>query len=186
VGCGAGTRDTPGRPNLTRVLIGDPAQAGGSDDHGEPAVILETNLDDLDPRLLPGVLSSLLAAGAADAWLTPILMKKGRPAYTLAVLARPDQAPGLREVIVNQTSTLGVRTTAAAKWALPRLSVEVAVPGGSVAIKIAHQDGTIIRATPEFADVARIATARGVAEQRVLAEAQAAAEAAGLAPGAPV
>ena len=185
IGCGAGTRDTPGRPNLTRVLVGDLAEAGG-DDHGEPTVIMEANLDDLDPRLWPGVLSSLLDAGAADAWLIPILMKKGRPAYTLSVLIRPDQAAEVRELIMERTSTLGVRTTAAAKWALPRGYLDVPVTGGSVTIKIAHRDGVIVRATPEFADVARVATARGIAEQRVLVEATASAEAVGLVPGAPV
>ena len=184
VGCGAGTRDTPGRPNLTRVLVGD--LAGADDDHhGEPAMIMEANVDDLDPRLWPGILSSLLGAGAADAWLVPVLMKKGRPGYTLSVLARPDQAPALRDVIMDRTSTLGVRTSPAAKWALPRRWIDVAVAGGSVAIKIAHRDGVIVRATPEFGDVARVAAELGVAEQRVLAEAQAAAVAAGLVPGAP-
>ena len=185
VGCGAGTRDTPGRPNLTRVLIGDRAEAD-ADDHGEPAMIMEANVDDLDPRLWPGVLSSLLAAGAADAWLVPILMKKGRPGYTLSVLARPDQAAELRNVIMDRTSTLGVRTTPAAKWALPRHWIDVAVTGGTVPIKIASQNGVIVRATPEFGDVARVAAASGMAEQQVLAEAQGAAAAAGLVPGAPV
>ena len=185
VGCGAGTRDTPGRPNLTRVLIGDRAEAD-ADDHGEPVMIMEANVDDLDPRLWPGVLSSLLAAGAADAWLVPILMKKGRPGYTLSVLARPDQAAELRNVIMDRTSTLGVRTTPAAKWALPRHWIDVAVTGGTVPIKIASQNGVIVRATPEFGGVARVAAASGMAEQQVLAEAQAAAAAAGLVPGAPV
>ena len=129
VGCGAGTRDTPGRPNVTRVLIGDRADADADDD-GEPAMIMEANVDDLDPRLWPGVLSSLLAAGAADAWLVPILMKKGRPGYTLSVLARPDQATELRGVIMDRTSTLGVRTRSAAKLALPRRWIDVAVAGG--------------------------------------------------------
>ncbi len=184
VGCGAGTRDTAGRPNLTRVLIGTPADTDSAD-HGEPAVIIQTNVDDLDPRLWPGVLSSLLESGAADAWLAPILMKKGRPAYTLSVLARPDQAPALRDVIMDRTSTLGVRISPAAKWALPRRWVGVQITGGTVAIKIASRNGTIVRATPEFGDVARVASASGVAEQRVLAEAQTAAEAAGLVPGAP-
>ena len=89
-------------------------------------------------------------------------------------------------MILEQTSTLGVRTSAAAKWALPRGYLDVPVTGGSVTIKIAHRDGVIVRATPEFADVARVATARGIAEQRVLVEATASAEAVGLVPGAPV
>ena len=184
-GAGAGTRDTPGRPNLTRVLVGTRPAATGND-HGEPAVIIEANVDDLDPRLWPGVLASLLAAGAADAWLTPMIMKKGRPAYTLGVLGRPDQAAQLRSVIFSQTSSIGVRVRDAAKFALPRGWVEVTVPGGSVAIKIAVRKGLISQLEVEFDDVARLAAHRGVAERVVLREAQTAADHAGLVIGAPV
>jgi len=184
-GAGAGTRDTPGRPNLTRVLVGTRAAATGND-HGEAAVIIEANVDDLDPRLWPGVLASLLAAGAADAWLTPMIMKKGRPAYTLGVLGRPDQAARLRNVIFSQTSSIGVRVRDAAKFALPRGWVEVTVQGGSVAVKIAVRKGLISQLEVEFDDVTRLAAQRGVAERVVLREAQIAADHAGLAIGAPV
>ena len=149
-------------------------------------MIIEANVDDLDPRLWPGVLASLLAAGAADAWLTPMIMKKGRPAYTLGVLGRPDQAAQLRNVIFSQTSSIGVRVRDAAKFALPRGWVEVTVPGGSVAIKIAVRKGLISQLEVEFDDVARLAAHRGVAERVVLREAQTAADHAGLVIGAPV
>ncbi len=183
-GAGAGTRDVPGRPNVTRVLVGE--RTASPADGGEPAVVMEANVDDLDPRLWPGVLARLLAAGAADAWLMPIMMKKGRPAYTLGVLGRPDQADELREVIFAQTSTLGVRARPATKFALPRGWVEVAVEGGSVAVKVAHRGGLISQVEVEFDDVAQVAAGRGVAERVALLQARAAADRAGLIIGAPV
>jgi len=181
-GAGAGTRDSPGRPNLTRVLIGRRAETG--DDGGESAVVLEANVDDFDPRLWPSVLTSLIGAGAADAWLVPIIMKKGRPAHTLAVLARPDQSASLRALMMDQTSTIGVRETQVSRAALPRGWVDLEVEYGSVAIKVAHRDGVIWQATPEFDDLDRLAARHGVPVQRVLDQCRAAMPPAGLVSGA--
>nr|WP_296073349.1 nickel pincer cofactor biosynthesis protein LarC [uncultured Actinoplanes sp.] len=178
-GTGAGTRDTPQRPNVVRVVVG---RTGGHRDD-EEVVLLEANVDDLDPRLWPGVLAGLLDAGAADAWLVPILMKKGRPAHTLSVLCSPDAAPAVREKIFRETSTLGVRSSARRRTALARTFVPVTVDGTTVAIKIGHRDGVIVQAMPEFADVAELARASGAAERVALARATAAATAAGLLPG---
>ena len=138
---------------MTRVLIGTTAGIP-TVDHGEPAVIIRPNVGAFfDPRLWPGVLSSLLEAGAADAWLAPILMKKGRPAYALSVLARPDQAPALRDVIMDWTSTLGVTDRPAAMGPCPARWVGVQVTGGTVAIKIASRNWTMVR-QPGVGDVA--------------------------------
>jgi len=187
VGVGAGTRDTVGTPNVVRVLLGRPGRqdAGGGDGggNGEAMLVLEANVDDWDPRLWPGVLSELLAGGAADAWLTPILMKKGRPAHTLSVLARPEQASALREVMLRQTSTIGIRQGSWQRFALPRIFVTVDVTGGSVAIKVAHRGGVIVRATPEFDDVTVAASVAALPPSTVLAESIAAAWRAGLRPG---
>ena len=123
LGSGAGTKDTPGRPNITRVIIGEPTSR-----HHDPvstAVVLEANVDDLDPRLWPGVLTRLLSDGASDAWLTPILMKKGRPAHTLNVLCQPDLADGLRQVIYAETTTLGIRQHTVRKHAALRGFAEI-------------------------------------------------------------
>ena len=108
VGLGAGSKDFEGHANVTRVLIGEPTKINNSQS-GDPAVLLEANVDDLDPRLWPGVLADLMGGGASDAWLVPITMKKGRPAHTLCVLAHPSAAAGLRELILTRTSTIGVR-----------------------------------------------------------------------------
>jgi pyridinium-3,5-bisthiocarboxylic acid mononucleotide nickel chelatase len=183
-GSGAGSKDTAGRPNLTRVLIGRETPA--ADRGGELAVLLETNIDDFDPRLWPAVLGRLITAGAADAWLTPILMKKGRPAHTLSVLARPDQSEELRDLILSNTSSIGVRRIDVDKWALPRGWIDVSVGDQALAVKISHRDGVILQVTPEFDELDQAAADQLVPPQLLLEEARAAAGAAGLYPGAPV
>jgi uncharacterized protein (TIGR00299 family) protein len=192
IGVGAGGRDVPGRPNVVRVLLGHRSAAAGS--AGVPgaaavpeaAVVLEANVDDLDPRLWPGVLAGLLEAGASDAWLVPIVMKKGRPAHTLTVLCEPGRAATLRARIFSGTTTLGVRESDRRKVMLARYFAEVALPGGTVAVKVGHADGVITQVMPEFEDVAALARAQGRPERLVLLEAIGAAAAAGLVPGRPV
>ncbi len=179
VGIGAGSRDDPGRPNVVRLIVGEVTAAAGSAE----AWVLEANVDDLDPRLWPGVLSTLMAAGADDAWLTPILMKKGRPAHTLHVLAGAEALARLRELVFDLVPTLGMRETPTKKHVLDRSWVEVVVDGGPVRIKLGHRSGRIITATPEFSDVAAVAEASGATERSVLARANAAAAAAGLTVG---
>ena len=186
-GSGAGTRDVPGRPNVTRVLVGERDESAATvAPVGTPAAVIEANVDDLDPRLWPGVITRLLAAGAQDAWLVPIVMKKGRPAHTLHVLCAPDAAPRLREMIFAQTSTFGVRQATTAKFMLPRTWVDVQVDDQPVSVKISHDGHKIIRVTPEFDAVAGLASRTGRPELAVMEAAAAAAAAAGLVPGAPV
>lgn len=182
VGTGAGGRDPAGYANVLRILVGDPAevlpateQRGSARPTGE--VVIEANVDDLDPRLWPGVIDALLAAGASDAWLSPITMKKGRPAYTLHALVPPAAAAGVRRAIFEQTSTIGLREHAVDKHALPREVVSVDVDGQVVAVKLARLDGEIVNVQPEWEDVARAAGALGRPANDVLAAAQAAAHA---------
>jgi pyridinium-3,5-bisthiocarboxylic acid mononucleotide nickel chelatase len=183
-GAGAGSKDRPERANITRVIIGTPA-AQPPLAARESAAVLEANVDDLDPRLWPEVLARLMAAGASDAWLTPILMKKGRPAHTLSVLCPPEDADRLQEVILAETSTLGVRRSDWSKYALERSWVEIEMTGGRVRIKIGHRDGMIVQATPEFGDILALGAGTDRAPQLVLALAQAAAVERGLVAGAP-
>jgi uncharacterized protein (DUF111 family) len=180
VGSGAGGRDTPGRANVVRVLVGVLTAA----EPAEPMMMLETNVDDLDPRLWPGVLAGLLADGAADAWLVPIVMKKGRPAHTLSVLCRPQRAGVLRERMLRDTSTLGVREQVLHRYAVPRTFVDIELDGGTIAVKVAHRDGVITQVMPEFDDVAAAARRLERPERLVLQQAAAAATAAGLVVGA--
>lgn len=113
-------------------------------------------------------------------------MKKGRPAHTLHVLATPERARALREVIFTHTTTIGVRSTVVAKTALSRTWVGVELLGGTVPIKVAHRAGAIVSATPEFEDVAALAAATGQPVRAVLARASAAAAQAGLESGAAI
>jgi uncharacterized protein (TIGR00299 family) protein len=179
VGVGAGARDVPGRANVVRAVLGTVQH--------EPAAdrmwLLETNVDDLDPRVWPDVLSRLLEAGAADAWLVPILMKKGRPAHTLCVLAHDAGRDALREAMFTLTPTLGVRESPVSRTALERDWRTVAVSGGSVRIKLGLRGGRIVTATPEYDDAEALAQHHGVPVRQVLDEAGAAAAAIGLGPG---
>jgi pyridinium-3,5-bisthiocarboxylic acid mononucleotide nickel chelatase len=174
VGVGAGGRDPEELPNVVRLVLGEPV--AGADDAA--AVVLETNVDDLDPRLWPGVLEELLAAGASDAWLTPILMKKGRAAHTLAVLCRPDAVPAVRAAVFATTSTIGLRTVAVGKVALDRSAEAVEVLGGRVGVKVARDGGRVVNVSVEFDDVAALARERGVPVKEALRAATAAAAAA--------
>ncbi len=183
VGVGAGTTDVPDHPNVVRVVLGDRGDRPAQPDDPVIMSVLETNVDDMDPRVWPTVLASLLDAGAADAWLVPIVMKKGRPAHTLAVLAPVHLRDALRRLIFELTSTIGVREVAVTRIALDRFWVPLPVPGGQVRLKVAHRGGEVLHATPEFDDAAEVAAERSIPVRRVLEEAVAAAEREGFVPG---
>ncbi|GII22628.1 nickel pincer cofactor biosynthesis protein LarC [Planosporangium mesophilum] len=184
VGVGAGTRDVPGRANVVRVVVGEPESGWPPEDAAEDAVVLRANVDDLDPRVWPGVLATLLDAGASDAWLVPILMKKGRPAHTLHVLAPPERTDRLRDLMFTHTTTLGVRESPVRKTALDRCVLEVAVGDGHLPVKVGHRDDVIVSATPEYEDAAAMAARTGTPLREVLRQADAAARRAGLVQGA--
>jgi uncharacterized protein (DUF111 family) len=168
VGIGAGGRDPDTHANVLRLLVGTaPTEPVAS------ALLLETNIDDLDPRLWPNVLAALLQAGASDAWLSPILMKKGRPAHTLHALVRTDRAAAVRAELFRQTSTIGLREIAIGKTELEREMRTVSVDGHQVHVKLALDAGRLVNAQPEYDDVVRAATATGRPVKDVLAEAAA-------------
>lgn len=174
-GVGAGTRDPAGIANVLRLVLGD-GQPDGPRAAVATELVLETNVDDLDPRLWPGVLAALLAAGAADAWLTPVLMKKGRPAHRLSVLVAAAHAPAVREVVFRETSTLGLREHAVAKHALERAQLTVDVAGQSVRVKLGLLAGEVVNVMPEWEDVAAAAAVLARPAKQVLREAHAAAQ----------
>src|SRR6476659_3914961 len=174
IGVGAGGRDPEGHANVLRLLVGAATDPGGA---AAPPLLVETNVDDLDPRVWPAVIAALLQAGASDAWLTPILMKKGRPAHTLSVLVAADRAAAVRAEIFRQTSTIGLREQPLGKHALEREMVAVEIDGQPVAVKLARHDGVLVNAQPEYDDVARAAAALGRPVLDVLNDAVAASRA---------
>lgn len=168
VGVGAGGRDPDEVANVLRLVLGEPLALPAE------LLVLEANVDDLDPRVWPAVLQDLLDAGALDAWLTPILMKKGRPAHTLAVLCRPALAERLRAGIFAGTSTLGVRAHPVQRSALEREQVGIDVDGQPVRLTLGRSGGQVVTVTAEWEDVDAAARALRRPAQQVLQQAQAA------------
>ena len=164
IGYGAGTRDVA-IPNVLRVTMGLWNETVGNGNSGsavERLLFLECNLDDLNPEIMPYVLEKLLAAGALDAWLQPVIMKKGRPAQTLKVLCSPEQRQVMEQIMFTQTTTLGVRAYFVERTALERRWKTVQTPWGEVRVKEGLLDGKVVNAVPEFEDCKKIAEANGV------------------------
>jgi hypothetical protein len=128
----------------------------------EHLTLLSTNIDDMNPEWLPAVMDRLLAAGARDVWLTPILMKKGRPAHTLSALADPAAVPALREIVYTHTTSLGIRQEPTDRHRLTRETVTVDTAWGSIRMKIATLPDGEWRASPEYEDCRRLSEARDV------------------------
>ena len=162
IGYGAGTRDVA-IPNVLRINVGTLQEAvdRGENISAESLLVLECNLDDVNPEILPYVLDKLLTAGALDAWLQPIVMKKGRPAQNLKVLCRPKQQKDLQQILFQETTTLGVRAYPVQRTALERRWKTVQTPWGDVRVKEGLMCGKVINAVPEFEDCKRIAEASG-------------------------
>jgi pyridinium-3,5-bisthiocarboxylic acid mononucleotide nickel chelatase len=167
VGYGAGTRPGERVPNLVRVLLGE-TEADAPEDS---ILRIEANIDDATPEQLGFAMERLLAAGALDVYHAPIQMKKGRPAVLLSVLAAPADAERLADMVLAETTTLGVRVTPCARRVLPRRIETVRLAGGDVRIKVATLPDGTERAAPEYDDCARVARETG----RPLAEIQEAA-----------
>jgi uncharacterized protein (TIGR00299 family) protein len=172
VGYGAGSARLD-FPNVVRVVIGeaDPSATAAADTVSGSELVLETNVDDLNPELYAYVLERLFAAGAQDAWLTPIVMKKGRPAVTISVLASPSREEAIRQVLFRETGTLGIRSSVVDKQALEREWVEVATRNGLVRVKIGRLEGTTVTVAPEFEDCVKVAREAGVPAREVYEEA---------------
>lgn len=163
IGYGLGTADPKeGRPNALRMVLGE-ADAAAAVRPGEPLLVVEATVDDLSPELAPHLLERLLAAGARDAFLAPVVMKKGRPGVTVTALAAPDRRRAVVETLFAESTTLGVRVTEAVRETLERRAVPVETPWGPVTVKLGLAgDGSIVNRAPEFEECRKLAESAGV------------------------
>ena len=167
IGYGFGTMTLPW-PNALRVWLGI-ATEDGADGHGE--LLLETNLDDMNPQFFELLTERLFAAGALDVWLTPITMKKGRPATTVSVLCGAARRRDLEHVLIEQSTTLGVRASAVERVKAARRTETVATRWGDVRLKLRGWNGRIIDVTPEYDDCLALARAHDLPLREVWNEA---------------
>jgi pyridinium-3,5-bisthiocarboxylic acid mononucleotide nickel chelatase len=158
VGYGAGRVALRHAPNLLRAVVGELEGAGGAGD----VELLEANLDDAPGELLGAAVERLLAAGALDAWLEPVTMKKGRGAYKICALVRLDYRERLARLLMRETGTLGVRHHRVGRTVAERRLVEVELPYGTCKVKVGSLDGEDFVAAPEYADAARLARETGL------------------------
>ena len=174
VGVGAGSREYPGLPNVVRAFVGSAADPAGTPQTGN--VVVESNVDDLDPRVLPVVIARLLESGALDAYVTPLVMKKGRPGHLITVVAPEQAVETVVDLILRETSSLGCRTYPVTKYHLQRRMETVATPWGPVPVKVAIAGNAALRRVPEFEACAELARTAGVPVRDVLAAAGGAVE----------
>jgi uncharacterized protein (TIGR00299 family) protein len=167
-GYGAGGCETPGQPNLLRLLVGEESSEAAT----EAIAVIETVIDDCNPQLLSYVSELLLAAGAWDVYRVSVQMKKGRAGVQMTVLCRPDLVPALQGILFRETTTIGLRWRLENKVALTREFVEVETSLGKVQIKIASlPSGKIANAAPEYEDCRKIAAEHSIPLKQVMEEA---------------
>lgn len=170
VGYGAGTRNLE-IPNVLRATLGAVEEV-----KNHALTVAECNIDDMSGEVWPYVQEKLMAAGALDAWITPIIMKKGRPAQMLSVLMHPQDLPVLEKIILTETTTLGMRYYDVARHCSERSFIDVELPQGSVKVKFSQAGGQILNIAPEFEDCRKLAEASKMPLKKIMQMAAAAAE----------
>ena len=173
IGYGAGTRDLDDRPNVLRLMLGRERLTLDTDTMLE----ISANIDDLNPQIYDHVMDRLFAAGARDVTLTPTIMKKGRPAITLSVIADPANRDTLAKIIFTETTTIGLRYHPISRLKLSREIKEVETQYGKIRVKISGGHGNAITITPEYEDCRRLAAQLNIPLRTILDEARASARA---------
>ena len=174
IGYGSGEKDLPDRANVLRAVIGEAAEVH-QDAGGGAVFVAEANIDDMCGELFPPLVSALLEAGALDAWLTPILGKKGRPAQVVSALCAEDTLRAVTDAMIVHSTTLGVRWRMAERRVLERRFALADTEWGPVRVKIGIGGGTQNSASPEFEDCRKLAEAHGVPVRHIYEAALAAA-----------
>jgi uncharacterized protein (TIGR00299 family) protein len=165
VGYGAGERDHPDRPNVLRVLIGQGADGALTD----RVVMIECEIDDMNPQIFGVVMDRLYAAGALEVFYAPVQMKKNRPGTLVTVIAPPSRRRQVAEVIFHETTTIGLRYYEVDRECLAREVVSVETKIGAVRVKVSTRDGRVMNAVPEFEDCAALAAAHNLPVKEVQA-----------------
>lgn len=166
---GAGNKDLPGQPNVLRLMIGEPVSAYEED----TSIVIESNIDDMNPQLYGHLIDTLMSKGAHDVYLTPIIMKKGRPAILLSVLTDKPKSAEILDTIFRETTSIGVRIQEVGRKKLNREVREIETSYGKIRIKISKRVDEIMTVTPEYEDCRKLADEKQVPLKTVMDEAKA-------------
>jgi uncharacterized protein (TIGR00299 family) protein len=166
-GYGIGQKNNPARPNILRVFL---AETVDREETGHQARLIECNIDDMNPETSEYISGRLFEAGAGDVWFTPVIMKKGRPAYTLSIICEEEQVAAVREIIFTETTTIGLRVTTFTKETLHREFEEIETRFGRVLIKKSYFNGVLVSMKPEAGRCASIAQETGLPMKQVMNE----------------
>ena len=168
IGQGAGNKDIQGQPNVLRIMVGEPSSLYDED----RSILIETNIDDMNPQVYEHVIDKLMQQGAHDAYLTPIIMKKGRPAVLLSVLTDGAKENILLDTIFRETTSIGVRIQEVGRKKLIRDIAFVDTVYGKIRVKVSRRDEEVLTVTPEYEDCRKIAEEKLVPLKQVMEEAR--------------
>jgi len=176
VGYGAGDRDLAETPNVVRVLVGEaesPSPKPQAPSHvGHTVVVLECEIDDMNPQFFGPLMDKLYGAGALEVFYSSVQMKKNRPGTLMTIVARPEHRERLSDIVFRESTTIGVRYQEMSRDCLDREMVTVVTAVGPVRFKVARRNGQIVNAQPEFDDLAKLAAERSIPIKEIQALAQ--------------
>ncbi|MFY9583381.1 MAG: nickel pincer cofactor biosynthesis protein LarC [Candidatus Acidiferrales bacterium] len=171
IGYGAGAAELPEQPNVLRLFVGESVAQGAGEPWDDAIVVLEANLDDMNPQIYGYFVERALQAGALDVFATAVQMKKNRPGQLVTLLCEPAAVDRLTDLIFRETTTIGVRSYTARRRTLQRESIPVETPLGRIRMKVSRLNGHVLNVAPEYEDCQRVAAEHGVPLKQVLAEA---------------